>query len=117
MLKTTPTSNPYCVPAALALLLDTTVDEACTLIKEELGDVGITGVFYPVILKKLAEHGYQWKELLVPRKLPATGNFLLCFKGHVGVWIDGTYYDNMNPQGVAKCLPKQRITGLYEVSR
>lgn len=119
MLKTTSTSNPYCVPSALALLLDTDVDTACNLIREELGEQAIAGIFYPVILKKLHEAGFRWKELS-PSAVKLlhknkAGRFLLCFKGHVGVMLDGTYYDNQHPAGISR--PTQAVRSAYEVTR
>lgn len=98
MLKTTQTSNRFCVPAALALLLDTTVDVATNLIRQDLGDQPIIGVYYPLILKHLSKAGFIYQEV---KKLEPAGKFLVRFNGHVGVFIDGTYFDNCHPNGYA----------------
>lgn len=91
MLKRSENDNKFCVPSALALILDIPVSESVALIKEELGDIEITGVFYPVILNIITQKGWTYKLAPFTTKHHI---FLIVFKGHVGVYREGLYYDN-----------------------
>lgn len=91
MLKRSENDNKFCVPAALALILDISVSESVMLIKEELGDTEITGVFHPIILKIITQQGWTYKLAPFTTKHHI---FLIVFKGHVGVYREGIYIDN-----------------------
>jgi hypothetical protein len=95
------TSNIYCVPAALAALLDCHVDLAEALLKEELGDQPITGIYYPLIFKVLrhVDLDYRWIEVSQTYRQTHNETYLLCFNGHVGVVKDKCYFDNQQPNG------------------
>lgn len=95
-------SNQFCVPAALAALTGLHTDECEKLLKEELGDIKITGVFYPIILKILGKLGYQYKEVSRSnaKNFSEGRQFLICMSGHVGVIEGKTYYDNGYLNGV-----------------
>lgn len=111
-LKRSPTSNPFCVPAALALLLNIHVDEAVKLLKEDIGDQPITGVFYPLILKNIQLRGFTYRE----KRWNGLGTYLFVFRGHVGVLIDNVYYDNQIPGGT-EVLPNRRIEKCFRIER
>lgn len=95
---TSPNSNPFCVPAALAALTGLHVDECVVLLKEDIGEQPITGVFYPLILKHLGKLGYLFREV---RHVDREGTFLLVYRVHVGVVENSVYIDNQYPRGIA----------------
>lgn len=96
MLKREVSDNKFCVPAALALILDIPVSESVALIKEELGDTQITGVFYSIILKIITQKGWTYKLAPFTTKHHI---FLIVFEGHVGVYREGIYMDNQPVYG------------------
>lgn len=110
MIQTSVTSNIFCVPVALAGLLSTTVDAAELLIQEELGNVPIRGVFYPIILKILRRHGFSYKETT---RTTLQGTYLFCFHGHVGIFKEGKYFDNQYPEGIQG--PRLTVLQIFEV--
>ena len=110
-------SNPYCVPAALAFLLDTTVEEAEKLLKAELGDQPITGIF-GFHLKILRQAGFQLNEIRhFPKKTIPPGKFLVHYVGHAGVLIDGRYYDNKFQAGLDYIPRLKEVTNMWELVR
>lgn len=106
-----PHSNRFCVPAALALLLDCHVDHAVALIREEVGEQPIEGIYYPLILKILQKQGYKTLE---SRCTKPESSYLLVFPGHVGVWIDQRFYDNQISEGSAEA-PNRRVEKIFRV--
>lgn len=102
-LITSPGSNIFCVPTALALLMEIPVDEAVHSLKAVgMGDVEIQGVYYPFLIKVLEYNGYTCKRLddrLNWRKLPFGPKFLVVVPGHVLVVENGMAYDNAYPNG------------------
>ena len=110
-LKRSSSSNPFCVPAALALMLDIHVDKACELLRQDLGDQGISGIFYPKALQILGQQGYtyyeafgnvvSWDRVRTFAKNYPTQTLFVIFQGHVGVIHNQMYYDNSHPTGIA----------------
>jgi hypothetical protein len=100
-IQRSPTSNTFCVPAALAALLDCHVDLAEALLKEELGDQPITGIYYPLIFKILrrVDPTFRWTEVSQTYRQTHNEIYLLYFDGHVGVVKDKCYFDNQQPNG------------------
>lgn len=107
-----PHSNRFCVPAALALLLECHVDHAVALIRQEVGEQPIEGIFYPLILKILQKQGYKFVE--VRQTFDTDNSYLICFAGHVGTWIEGRYYDNQFPNGSDE-TPRRSIQRIFRV--
>lgn len=107
-----PHSNRFCVPAALALLLDCHVDHAIALIRQEVGEQPIEAIYYPLILKILQKQGYKFLE--VHQTFDTDNNYLICFAGHVGTWIEGRYYDNQFPNGFDE-TPRRSIQRIFRV--
>lgn len=106
-----PHSNRFCVPAALALLLDCHVDHAIALIRQEVGEQPIEGIYYPLILKILQKQGYKTLE---SRYTKPESSYLLVFPGHVGVWINQRFYDNQISEGSAEA-PNRQIKRIFRV--
>lgn len=104
-------SNRFCVPAALALLLDCHVDHAVALIWQEVGEQPIEEIYYPLILKILQKQGYKTLE---SRYTKPESSYLLVFPGHCGVWIDQRFYDNQIPEGSTKA-PNRRVEKIFRV--
>jgi hypothetical protein len=94
-------TNPFCGPVALALLLERPLNEIDKLLEPILGTEVKRGIFYPEILKILVEQGYSYSQ--VPATFPSrarAGLFLICFQGHVGVIKNQIYFDNQIPSGI-----------------
>lgn len=108
-------SNIFCVPAALSALTGLHVDECVKLIREDLGDQPITGVYYSVILKILKKLGFQYRECGLKTQFIGT-LVLVCFRGHVGI-VDGlNYIDNKYPYGVSlENFKLTRVEKVFEV--
>lgn len=109
-----PHSNRFCVPAALALLLDCHVDHAVALIRQEVGDQPIEGIYYPLILKILQKQSYKFLE--VRQTFDTDNSYLICFAGHVGTWIEGRYYDNQFRNGSDE-TPRRSIQRIFRIWR
>jgi hypothetical protein len=107
----------YCMPAALACLTGKTVDEAIELFKRELGDTPIQGVYYPVLLKILKEHGFDWQELETRNdRVKFIGDMIVFVHGHVMVYdsILHKFYDPASPDGRTE-LRYTKILKVYAV--
>src|ERR1700677_4917345 len=110
------TQHPnFCMPAALACLTGKTVDEAIELFKHELGDTPITRVYYPILLKILKDHGFDWEELTIPQANKFIGDMIVFVPGHVMVYdsILHKYYDPASPDG--RDLPHYKLAGRCKV--
>lgn len=89
--------NLFCVPAAISAITGLSVAEVCKLIKEEIGDQPIRGIFYPLALKILTEKlGFQYRDSFDIRP---SKTYLLHFKGHAAAVDNMIYYDNSFPSG------------------
>ena len=111
-------TNPYCGPAALALLMNKPLDEVDEILKEKLGTSIQKGLFYPLMLQILQEQGYKY-HLTTKRtfvKSENDGNYLIVFKEHFGVAKKGFYYDNSMPRGTEH-FPRLRIERVYQVCK
>lgn len=98
MLRYEENDNRYCVPAALSIITNIPVAGVVELIREEIGDQPIEGIFYPLALKILRNLGYTYKDTIL---LPKKGYVFVIFKKHVGVIKDLIYYDNKYPNGIS----------------
>lgn len=123
-LKRSRGDNPYCVPAALALLMDIEVSKSTQLLRDAgVGDVPIKGIYFGLAIKILREHGYEVNRLadnLNWTKLPYGPMFMVISFKHMWVVKDGLMYDNMNPNGhEITGLPviKSYTTVKYEVTK
>lgn len=95
------THKNFCMPAALACLTGKTVDECIDLFKKELGNIPITGVYYPILLKILGELGYSYQELDRRQANKFIGDMIVFVPGHAMVYdsIVKKFYDPASPDG------------------
>lgn len=109
-------TNPFCGPVALALLMNKSLDEIDKILSEKLGTNVQKGLFYPLMLQILSEHrfGYLETKKRVFAKSPDDGNYLIVFKAHFGVFKAGIYYDNANPNGVFRSIAG-RVDKVYQI--
>lgn len=103
-LKRSPSSNNYCVPAALALITNLSVDEIESLLRVELGDQPITGLYYPLGLKILSKLGYQFKRIEPPNlgtkfAILSMNTYYCTNLNHCFVLHDSKFWDNHFPNG------------------
>jgi hypothetical protein len=106
------THTNFCMPAALACLTGKTVDECIDLFKAELGDTPIQGVYYPILLKILARHGFDWQELESKYdRSNFIGDMIVLVPGHVMIYdsICKLFYDPASPDG--RKVPKYTRIG------
>ncbi len=122
VIRSNPNSNPFCGPAALSVILRRDVDDCLILIKKEVGDQPIQGLFYPCLLKILKEQGYSYKRV---RTFDYTdGNlYLIVFYHHFGVLSNlgetnqpTQYFDNSHPNGTS-LLPRMKIEVTFEIKK
>lgn len=105
--------NKFCVPAAISLVSGITVEQSVKLLKEELGEQAVTGIFMGTMLKVLKGLGFsprpisikKWKEL-------GENRAIIFIPGHVMVYYDGKYYDNHFPLGIPV---KQRVVKIEAI--
>jgi hypothetical protein len=107
-------NNPYCGPAALALLLDKPLHEIDKILEPLLGSNVQRELFYPEVLLVLKEQGLAFSQVGFYTATKAGGNFLICWKGHFGVMKNGIYFDNGYPDGI-KQIPKLRFERAFWV--
>lgn len=124
--KTSSTSNKYCMPAALAALTDRHVDEIIQLLYQDFGDQQISGVYSGVALKLLQRLGYYWEQMnewdgsiihnlkyVHPKE-----KYLVCIHGHALVIINSLVVDNSFPTGIKIIeypLRKKVINEVYKI--
>lgn len=112
----------YCVPWILQHLTGS-VD-----LSAALGDQPVTGVYLPVLIKRLELKGYTVESLefntnptlLRLCKSLKEGTYLIGVTGHVVLLRDGIIYHNLQPNGVEPrfCRCKlSRVTYIGRVSR
>jgi hypothetical protein len=100
-IKLSTTQPNFCMPSALACLTGKTVDECITIYQKELGNIPITGVYYPILLKILDELGYSYQELDRREANKFIGDMIVFVHGHVMVYdsIVKKFYDPASPNG------------------
>jgi hypothetical protein len=113
--------NPFCGPAALALLLNRPLDGIDSLLKEKLGSSIQKGIFYPLVIQILEEQGCKVKQRAITTFDIKTAKrldqlYLICYKEHFGVSKFGFYHDNQFPNGTEH-YPRLRIEKVFEVTR
>lgn len=109
-------TNPFCGPAALALLMNKPLDEVDKILSKKLGTSVQKSLFYPLMLQILNEHrfGYLETKKRVFARSPDDGNYLVVFKHHFGVFKAGIYYDNSNPNGIYRSIA-DRVEKVYQI--
>lgn len=110
-------TNPFCGPAALALILNQPLDYVDQLLTEKLGTSIQRGLFYPDIFPILEKSKCRFKAagrrvILLRDK----GIYLIFYKGHCGVLKDKIYYDNSFPEGNLT-IPSKRIEKVFQIWR
>lgn len=107
-----PDSNRYCIPAALSVMTNLHVDRIVELIREEIGEQPIEGIFYPLALKILTKLGYSYTRT---RGITTTKSvYFVLMHDHCGVISNLYYYDNQYPNGTQH-FPKMRVESIFEV--
>lgn len=84
-------SNPYCVPGALAAITGKHVDDCILMLRDEVGDQPVKGIYHPLILKILKKLNYTYQEV---NHIKREGLFLIVYRSHVGIVEESIYFDN-----------------------
>ena len=123
-------TNKYCVPTALAILMGTSIEVACAHIRNHLGEQPITGIYHPIILRILRDNGYEVREKILVNecrtslirlvRLISSSTWLVILHGHVLVYKNGMVFDNAFPTGVLTefyPLRSAKVEGLFLITK
>lgn len=123
-LKRSSTDNQFCVPAALALITQLPLSKIENLLRDELGDVPITGLYYPIGLKILVRLGYSYKKIELIRldvnRLNPESFYYCTQPGHCFVIHDNLWWDNQYPNGISfstEFKKRVKVTQCYEITK
>lgn len=96
----------WCVPYALHLITGKTYLECLDLIKQDLGDQPIEGVYLPIALGVLERLGYKCDAVKADLSLKFYNHYdktyLIEIQKHALVMKKGKMYDNHSPRGTNK---------------
>src|SRR6266851_5547575 len=76
--NTSRTSNNYCIPVAISLLLDIPIQDVEVSLRKHLGNQELArGYYYPIAIQVLREHGREVREKILANEWRTTAGKLV----------------------------------------